>query len=304
MNIIAIKDVYRTHPIPPNFRVVDWEDTAALESADVFVQANIAENKHKKLRHKYEYIRQSGKPWIVVESAVFRRNMQQPPHPMAYHRYSWFSYFRDEGLYNNIDRPSDRWNQIQRDQNIIIKDWRKSGDYVLLVLQRPGDSSLKNLLQKHGTYKNFLEYTLKEIRKYTNKPIRVRMHPLRQDKQLDILKHFNVQISKNTQGAGLLEGGDGLYKDFANAWCVVGFNSNALTESVCEGIPTFSMCPSSMAWECSNKDLSKIDNPSFYDRQQWLNNLGYCQWREDEIQQGLPYNHLMEIYEQVKSYRL
>jgi hypothetical protein len=305
MNIIGIEEVFRTHPLPglPNFKVVSWEDREALESADIFIQANIAENKHKKLRHKYEYIRQSGKPWIVAESAVFRKNMKQPPNPMAYHRYSWFSYFRDEGLYNNENRPSDRWDQIQRDQTIDIKDWRKDGDYVLVILQRPGDSSLKNLLAKYGTYDNFLSSVISDIRKNTNRPIRIRMHPLRRDRQQAIIEKLNLQdvtISDNTQGAGLLEGGDGLQKDFDSAWCVVGFNSNALTESVCEGIPTFSLCPSSMAWDCSNTNLKDIDNPKFFDRQQWLYNLGYCQWREDEIAQGAPFYHLMEVYEQAK----
>lgn len=305
MNLIAIKDVYRTHPIPPEFVIVDWEDIESRESADIFIQSNIAENKHKKLRHKYEYIRTSAKPWIVVESAVFRRNMYQPPNPKAYHRFSWFSYFRDEGLYNNIVRPSDRWDQIQRDQDIQIKDWRKDGEYILVLLQRPGDSSLKNLLAKYGTYEVFLDSVIKEIRKHTNRPIRIRMHPLRQDKQLTIIKNLNlsrIELSPNTQGAELLEGGDGLYEDFKNAWAVVGFNSNALTESVCEGVPTFSLCPSSMAWECSNTNLKDLDNPYFFDRQQWLYNLGYCQWREDEIAQSAPLHHLMEIYDQAKIY--
>lgn len=307
MKVIGIEEVFRTHPLPnlPNFKIVDWKNTEALNSADIFIQANIAENKHKKLRHKYEYIRQSGKPWIVAESAVFRRNMIQPPNPMSYHRYSWFSYFRNEGLYNNVNRPKDRWDQIQKDQNIEIKSWRKDGDYILVILQRPGDSSLKNLLAKYKTYDNFLTQVITNIRRYTNRPIRIRMHPLRQNKQQDIINRLslpNVTISANTHGAGLLEGGDGLYKDFADAWCVVGFNSNALTESICEGIPTFSLCPSSMAWDCSNTNLKDIDNPKIFDRQQWLNNLGYCQWREDEIAQGAPYFHLMEIYDQAKTY--
>jgi hypothetical protein len=120
------------------------------------------------------------------------------------------------------------------------------------------------------------------------------MHPLRQEQQLEILQKFDVEISTNTHGAGLLEGGDGLYEDFKNAYAVVGFNSNALTESICEGIPTFSMCASSMAWQCSNKDLKRIENPTSFAREQWLYNLGYCQWREDEIAQGAPWYHLLK----------
>jgi hypothetical protein len=51
-----------------------------------------------------------------------------------------------------------------------------------------------------------------------------------------------------------------------------------------------------MAWDCSNKDLKDIENPKLFDRSQWLNNLGYCQWREDEIARGDPWEHLRKKY--------
>jgi hypothetical protein len=298
--VVGIEEMYRNHPIPdlPNFKIVPWADQDTIQSADVLIQNNIISQKRKKFKKYYQYVLDSNKPFIVTESAVFRRNMKKPGCPGAYHRYSWTSYFQDEGNYCNENSPPDRWQRIQREQNIEIKDWRTSGEYILVVLQRPGDSSLKNLLEKHGSYENFLTFTLNEIKKHTDRPIRVRMHPLRQDRQLQVLKNFNIDISENTlgssQAAGLLEGGDGLYKDFRDAYAVVGFNSNALTESICEGIPTFSMCSSSMAWDCSNKDLKHIENPKLFDRSQWLNNLGYCQWREDEISRGDPWYHLLE----------
>ena len=294
--VVGIEEMYRNHPIPdlPNFKIVPWADQDTIQSADVLIQNNIISQKRKKFKKYYQYVLDSNKPFIVTESAVFRRNMKKPGCPGAYHRYSWTSYFQDEGNYCNENSPSDRWLRIQREQNIEIKDWRVKGDYILVILQRPGDSSLKNLLEQHQTYEGFVSYTINKIKQYTDRPIRVRMHPLRQDRQLEVLKNFNIDISKNTQGAGLLEGGDGLYEDFRNAYAVVGFNSNALTESICEGIPTFSMCASSMAWDCSNKDLKDIENPKTYERQQWLNNLGYCQWREDEIAQGLPWFHLLK----------
>ena len=261
------------------------------------MQANILENKFfRKYRAQYEHIRDSGKPYIVVESSVFRHNMPFPPHPKAYHRWSWTSYFRDEGNYCNENCPDDRWKQIQADQNIEIKDWKTGGEYILLAMQRPGDSSLKNLMAKHKTFDNFIANTIKEIRKYTDRPIVARMHPARMDRQRQALGKIDtsgITVSKNMHGSGNLEGGAGLYEDFKNAYAVVGFNSNALTESICEGIPTFSLCPSSMAWECSNKNLNTLENLEYFDRQQWLNNLGYCQWREDEIAKGDPWYHLL-----------
>lgn len=309
MKVVAIEELMWTyHPLPKDWITVPFSDKETIESADVLVQSNQKGSKReRKIGHIYDYVEKSGKPWIVTESAVFRRNMPRPPHPKAYHRFSWFSYFRDEGNYNNKDCPSDRWQQIQKDQNIEVKPWRKSGEYVLVILQRPGDSSLRKLVQQHGTYDKFINYTMQEIQKHTDRPIVMRMHPLRQDKQKNLITAFqdysnkkNISISTNTHGAGFLEGGDGLYEDFSKAWCVVGFNSNALTESVCEGIPTFSMCSSSMAWECSNTNLADIENPKIFDRDQWLANLGYCQWREDECEAGLPAEHLLKIYNQIK----
>jgi len=305
MKIVAIKELmWSYHPLPKDWVTVPYSDIETIKSADILVQSNQkGSKKEKKIGHIYDYVLNSKKPFIVTESAVFRRNMPKPPHPKAYHRFSWTSYFQDDGDYCNKNSPSDRWHQIQKDQNIEIKPWRKKGEYVLVILQRPGDSSLHKLIAQHGTYDNFINYTMTEIQKHTDRPIVMRMHPLRQDTQKNLITAFqdysnkkNITISTNTHGAGFLEGGDGLYADFANAWCVVGFNSNALTESVCEGIPTFSMCSSSMAWDCSNTDLANIESPAIFERQQWLNNLAYCQWREDECIAGLPAEHLLSKF--------
>jgi hypothetical protein len=108
----------------------------------------------------------------------------------------------------------------------------------------------------------------------------------------------DITISPNNDALTLEHGGSGgpsLQKDLDGARVCVGFNSNALTETVIEGIPTFSLDASSMAWPVSNHFLRDIENPVVdIPREQWLYNLGYCQWREDEIHQGLPWYHLKE----------
>ena len=134
------------------------------------------------------------------------------------------------------------------------------------------------------------------------------MHPLRSNVQKEVLRKVDLTrtiISDNVfeRSDNRLDGGDGLYEDFRKAWAVVGWNSNTLTESVCEGVPTFSLHPSSMAWECSNKNLKRLDNPEYFDRTQWLNNLAYCQWTEEEIERGDPWFHLKKIYKHIKKKR-
>jgi hypothetical protein len=308
--IVGIKGSYRNpHPLPnlPNFVVADWEDKETIERADVYVQSNI-DSKDRGLDEQYEYIRNSGKPWLVTESAVFRHNLREYNHPKAYHRWSWLSYFRHEGDYNNNNCPDDRWLRVQQEQQIQIKDWKKTGDYILFVMQRPGDTSNRDFLKEYGSYENYLNETLDLIRFHSNRPIRLRMHPLRANVQKEILRKVDLTraiISDNVfeRADNRLDGGDGLYEDFRKAWAVVGWNSNTLTESVCEGVPTFSLHPSSMAWECSNKNLKRLDNPEYFDRSQWLNNLAYCQWTEEEIEKGDPWFHLKKIYKHIKKRR-
>jgi len=272
------------------------------------VQTNIIGSKKRKHQPLYDFIISSGKPWIVAETAVFRRNMALPPNPMAYHRYSWYSYLRDEAVYCNENSPGDRWNQIQKEQNIEIKPWRCSGEYILLCLQKPGDSSLARLVKKYKTYDVFIEETLKQIRLNTDRKIRIRMHPLRQDRQITAIENAQftvdqVEISPNSVGGNGFSGGEGLQKDFDNAYAVVGFNSNALTESVCEGIPTFSLCPGSMAMPMGTDDLTKLESPLTPDRTKWLYDLAYCQWREDEVASGAMWDHLQQAWPEIQKTR-
>jgi len=303
--VVGIQGVMRTHPMPrlDNFVIADWNDRATIDAADVFIQANIKECKHKGLHDKYQYIIDSGKPWICAESPVFRKNLEKTTQP--YHRWSWWSYFRDEGDYVNDNSPSDRWEQISQEQNLIVEPWQNNPDgHILLCLQRPGDSSLHRILAKRKEdYPYWIWKTIKEIRRYTDRKIVIRPHPLRLDQTLNMLSSIiedfaNIEISLNhseiiSQGGG--SGGSGFAQDLEGAYCAVGLNSNALTETVMAGIPTFSLCSGAMAWPVSNHELKYIESPQLeFDRTQWLYDLSYCQWREDEIEKGLPWIHLSQ----------
>lgn len=313
--VIGVKELLydksRAFPNLPNFLIKSWDDINH-QDVDVYIQTNQSggplSKSGKRYGRLYNKIANTKIPYIVVEGPVFRENHPNGAHPNAYQRWSWLSYYQDEGEYNNKDCPSDRWLAVQKRQNLTVRDWQTSGKHVLIMLQRPGDSSLKNLIETHGDYKNFLEYTISQIRLHTDRPIVIRLHPQRQDRQLYFLNQIdltNVTISKNsppitTREIEIAQGGEGLKKDFENCWAVVGFNSNALTESIMYGIPTYSMCSSSMAWPMSNFPLSTIESPILLDRMQWLYNLAYCQWTNEEVQKGLPWFHLESKYNEIK----
>ena len=71
-----------------------------------------------------------------------------------------------------------------------------------------------------------------------------------------------------------------------NCHAVVTHNSTACIDSCVRGVPTFVTSDLALAWPVANKDLSKIENPEYPDRDQWVYDLGYKQWTEAEIKNG------------------
>lgn len=298
--------------LPLDRKNLDFEQLSLLKDSDILLMENNLE--HNKLYRHYpqifEYVRESGKPWIVVEAAVFRKNHVKPPDPGAYYRWSWFSYFADAGNYCNANSPDDRWRQIQQEQGIEIHPWRSRESNILFMMQRPGDTSLAPALDHWGSYQNFIEVTIQKIRQHTDRPIRIRLHPQRHNMQIPLLENVltlpDVKISEfsDQDNQQWVEGGKSLQKDLNRSWAVVGLNSNSLTETVCMGIPTWSLHPSSLAWPVSHHDLRELESPRLdIDRDQWLYDLGYTQWRYDEVIEGLPWQHLMKAWPAIQERR-
>ena len=80
MNVVAIKELMWTyHPLPETFKVVPFAEIKNA-NADVYVQANIKEcKKEKKIGHIYNYVADSGKPWICVELSLI--HISEPTRP-------------------------------------------------------------------------------------------------------------------------------------------------------------------------------------------------------------------------------
>lgn len=276
---------------------------------DLWIIHNNTENKRtKRNRSAYDLVFRSNRPWIVVESPALRFNQGRPGTDSVYYRWSWFSFFQDTGIHYRPESPPDRWQRIQQEQQIEILPWQPRGDEILFMMQRPGDSSNVPLAQKWGSYEKMVHWAIKNLRRASDRPISIRLHPLRQGQQMDIIRPVidsirNVQISRHSEASHdtWVSGGSSLYRDLDRAWAVVGGNSNGLTEAACYGVPTWCLHASAMAWPVSQGEITTIEEPRLdIDRSQWLANLGYCQWRADEIRQGLPWHHLMQWWPEVR----
>ena len=282
----------------PNWFVISENDN--FNDYDVLFQVNVEKYKKEPLRSLYQRIKEANTPCLVCESTPFRKNITEifsnSIDSKKMYRLGWNHYSR-LGKFNNSYCKPDRWQKIQREQDIIIKDWNLNSEgYILLCLQKPTDSSLNSIYEKYDDYNDWIVDTINDIRKYTNRKIRIRPHLKAKNVRVSQLVCDNIELSTVWKNRTIYEGGESLLEDFKNAHCVVSYNSNVLVESVCEGIPIIALSNESVAWEVSNK-LHNIETLDLnINRSQWLYNTAYMVWTEDEILNGDAWNHLKGVY--------
>jgi hypothetical protein len=130
----------------------------------------------------------------------------------------------------------------------------------------------------------WIEDTVLEIRKYTQRPIIVRPHP-RYPVRLNI-KDIQVHNPKQLPNT---------YDDFDvnyNHHCVVNFCSGPSIQSAVAGTPI--ICDeASLAYPVSIP-MSQIENPVMPDRTDWFVKLCHTEWLIDEIAQGIPIRRLLD----------
>ena len=196
-----------------------------------------------------------------------------------YLRYSINGVFYDTSEYANKNSDIIRWNQLSKDTSLTLKEWNLTGEYILLLIQRDGGWGMKGLNPVQWAANK-----INEIRKYSNLPIVLRPHP---GKVVDLrtLIRPGITISDSTKKP--------LLEDLKKSKIAFVFNSSSGVASVLSGIPLWVDDSSSVCWDVANKDVSTIDNPQTFDRQQWLNDLAACHWTDDESRQGLIYKKFL-----------
>lgn len=95
------------------------------------------------------------------------------------------------------------------------------------------------------------------------------------------------------EGARFEPGREDLPALLADCHAVVTHHSNVAVDGLIEGVPAFAM--SGVAVPLATGDLSRIETPHRPEgREQWLNDLCYCQWNVKEIAAGLAWRHLKD----------
>ena len=234
---------------------------------------------HLMLRRQVSQNRKN-KHTVIIDSNLFNYNLGKLYHK-HYSRYSMDGVFPTTGNYFKDTIDPNRWKQISQDLQLSLKDWRTSGNHILLACQRNGGWSM-------DTYAvtAWVTATVKELRKYTDRPIIVRGHP--GDKNaINYLSQQGVDWNLSRK--------EKITDDFKNAWATITYNSSPGVASAIEGIPTFVTDPNpkvSQAHLVANTNLANIENPKIFERQEWVEQLSMCHWKFEELSNGSAWAHM------------
>lgn len=230
--------------------------------------------------------RKRNKKVLLADSNLFLYKDKSNPH--HYLRYSYNGIFPNTGEYCDQDIDPNRWKHLSQNIGIGLKDYRTTGNHILLCLQRNGGWSMGGF--------DVVDWTaqiIKELRKHTDREIVIRAHP--GDKKSKNYLSPNNLIKKIgfLKGVRLSRDGVDLLGDLKHCWAVVNYNSSPTVGAAIEGFPVFVTDPErSQCKEIANTDLSKIENPELPDRQRWAERLAMFHWNFNEIANGECWSHM------------
>jgi hypothetical protein len=217
---------------------------------------------------------------VAADSNLFL--YKNKTNPGNYLRYSFNGIFPNTGIYCDDRVDPARWRQIQRNLNLAVKDYRKSGQHILLCLQRNGGWSMAGLDVVAWTLD-----TVNTLRQYTSRPIVIRTHP--GDKSS---KNYIKQL-QGLVNVSISEPGRTMEQDLVDCWAVVNYNSSSVVGAAIEGYPVFVTDPiRSQCRDIANTDLAQIENPVLYNRQSWLERISMFHWNFQELRNGACWAHM------------
>ena len=218
-------------------------------------------------------LRSYNTPQVFVDSNIL--HYARPEH--EWHRYSLNSVYPNDGVYLFDDLDRTKWETFSKWHNVTMKPWRNKGNHILLLGQRPAGWNMFGNNQH-----DWITNTIDNIRKVSNRPIVIRMHPGDKHKNLEIAKlkkqyHDTITISNATN----------IREDLNYCWCTVGYNSTPNVVSAIEGIPGYIEDPlHSWAKDVAFTDMQHLIEPLCPDREDWIHKIANIHWSNAEVKSG------------------
>jgi hypothetical protein len=212
-------------------------------------------------------------PFLVLETPVMGRKPVKDVMDDTWYRVGINGFLGDKGFEHTKNSPGDRYNVKTIDElGIGLLGWKPQGQIVVICLQLPGDASLQG-----ADISKWAVQTAHDVRKVTDRQIVIRTPQLPREFNLDGMPD-GVQYQLGTA--------DNLKETMDRAYCFVTYSSGVATDAVINGTPTIAYSPASMVYDIVPHDVSVINNFEPFDRSQWINDMSYCQWSQEELYDG------------------
>ena len=219
-----------------------------------------------------------GDEWWFVDTGYLSSQITRYPEPMIndYDK----TYFRiiKGGIHTNkfsATTPDRRNKLIKQGIDAEFKGWKDNGEYILLCPSSPMVCYYINNL----TQEDWLKQVGEEIRKHTDRPIKMRNKP---------------RPSNEFWGTDIKD-------DLKNAWCVVTNMSLAAIDGVLNMTPAFTHQKHVASLKTGQK-IEEVERPFKPEREkveEWLNMVANHQFTIQEIEDGLAFDILKAQYQSV-----
>jgi len=218
---------------------------------------------------------------IIIETPVLERLLNKPLKNQKF-----FRVMLDTHLGNNVIEKYKNNELIRGFLLPKLEKYKKFGDHILLVNQIVGDSAVV----PHHPVKWIYEKII-NIRKYSDKKIIIREHPLQLPEDKNLLKKILIEKNSNY----FVSENKNIDDDLENAACCVTLSSSASIDSLIKGIPIFVDDPRSFAYEIANLDIQNINNPVNKEREILFKSIANTHWSLEEIKNGKCWFFLKKI---------
>lgn len=272
-NKVMLMDNFRAGVQACGDQVVEYRDHTLPDpdlSAGFVLGYTLEDNFRKKIINQ---LRLNNVPQVFVDSNIL--HYARPEH--EWHRYSLNSVYPNDGVYFFSDLDPNKWASYSAWHHTTLQPWRQSGNHIMIFCQRPRGWNMFGADQEA-----WLHQIISNIRKHSQRPIMVRMHPgdgSRFDAIEKLQKHYGPTITISEHG--------NIRDALADCWCTVGYNSTPNVVSAIEGVPGYLEDPvHSWAADVAFTDLALIEQPPLPDRNQWINKIANIHWSNQEVQTG------------------
>jgi hypothetical protein len=227
-----------------------------------------------------------GKFVCTADSNLFLyANKSNKPH--HYLRYSFNGIFPNTGIYFDSNLDPKRWQQISQDCGIRLEATKRTGNNIVVCLQRNRGWSMGNTSIVEWALK-----TVEKIKQHSDRQIILRPHPGDKKAVVTYLPQL-ARVFKTDRRVKISTQEMPLEVDLADAWAVVNHNSSAIVGPIIQGYHAFITDPEkSQCREVSHSDFSLLETPKEFDRQRWLERISMFHWKFTELENGAAWRHM------------